>query len=56
MLNKELENTLNEAFQLAREYNHEFMTVEHLLWALLEKCTGTTGAHCHRRGHCPHSA
>ncbi len=36
MLSKELENTLNDAFQLAREFNHEFMTVEHLLWALLE--------------------
>lgn len=35
MLNKELENTLNKAFKEAREKNHEFMTVEHLLLALL---------------------
>lgn len=36
MLNKELERTLNEAFLFARENRHEFMTVEHLLLALLE--------------------
>ena len=35
MLNKELENTLNAAFQEAKEKRHEFMTVEHLLLALL---------------------
>ena len=29
MLNKELEQTLNEAFVFAREHRHEFMTVEH---------------------------
>ena len=39
MLNKELENTLNNAFKNARERNHEFMTVEHLLLALLENQT-----------------
>jgi len=39
MLNKELENTLNNAFKGARERNHEFMTVEHLLLALLENQT-----------------
>ena len=33
MLNKELEQTLNEAFIFAREHRHEFMTVEHLLLA-----------------------
>lgn len=36
MLNKDLEVTLNEAFRYARENRHEFMTVEHLLLALLE--------------------
>ncbi|GLP97849.1 ATP-dependent Clp protease ATP-binding subunit ClpA [Paraferrimonas sedimenticola] len=36
MLNKELELTLNAAFQQARDARHEFMTVEHLLLALLE--------------------
>ena len=35
MLNKELETSLNEAFKEAREKRHEFMTVEHLLLALL---------------------
>ena len=36
MLNKELEQTLNDAFVFAREHRHEFMTVEHLLLALLD--------------------
>ncbi|MCP3669868.1 MAG: ATP-dependent Clp protease ATP-binding subunit ClpA [Gammaproteobacteria bacterium] len=36
MLSKELEFTLNHAFTQARERKHEFMTVEHLLLALLE--------------------
>ncbi len=36
MLSKELEVTLNEAFRQAKERRHEFMTVEHLLLALLE--------------------
>ncbi len=36
MLSKELEITLNHAFKQAREKRHEFMTVEHLLLALLE--------------------
>lgn len=36
MLNKDLENTLNEAFIYARQHKHEFMTVEHLLLALLD--------------------
>jgi ATP-dependent Clp protease ATP-binding subunit ClpA len=35
MLSKELEFSLNLAFKEAREKNHEFMTVEHLLYALL---------------------
>lgn len=36
MLNKELEFTLNLAFKDAKERRHEFMTVEHLLLALLD--------------------
>ncbi len=36
MLNKELEATLNLAFKEARAKRHEFMTVEHLLLALLD--------------------
>ncbi|KZZ50626.1 ATP-dependent Clp protease ATP-binding subunit ClpA [Thalassolituus sp. HI0120] len=36
MLNRELEQTLNEAFKEARTKRHEFMTVEHLLLALLD--------------------
>jgi ATP-dependent Clp protease ATP-binding subunit ClpA len=36
MLSKELEYTLNHAFREAREKMHEFMTVEHLLLALLD--------------------
>jgi ATP-dependent Clp protease ATP-binding subunit ClpA len=36
MLNKDLEQTLNEAFVFARQHRHEFMTVEHLLLMLLD--------------------
>lgn len=36
MLNKELESSLNGAFARARDKRHEYMTVEHLLLALLE--------------------
>ena len=36
MLSSALEFCLNEAFQSARERRHEFMTVEHLLLALLD--------------------
>ncbi|MSR14530.1 MAG: ATP-dependent Clp protease ATP-binding subunit ClpA [Gammaproteobacteria bacterium] len=39
MLSKELEITLNLAFKAAREQRHEFMTVEHLLLALLDNPT-----------------
>ncbi len=35
MLSKDLEVTLNEAFRAAKSKRHEFMTVEHLLLALL---------------------
>lgn len=36
MLNKDLELSLNMAFRQAKESRHEFMTVEHLLLALLD--------------------
>jgi len=36
MLNKDLEISLNMAFRQAKESRHEFMTVEHLLLALLD--------------------
>ncbi len=36
MLSKDLELTLNLAFKQARDKRHEFMTVEHLLLALLD--------------------
>ncbi|MGH8515020.1 MAG: Clp protease N-terminal domain-containing protein, partial [Gammaproteobacteria bacterium] len=36
MLTKELEVTLNRAFKEARAQRHEFITIEHLLLALLD--------------------
>ncbi|MDO7084627.1 ATP-dependent Clp protease ATP-binding subunit ClpA [Pseudocolwellia sp. AS88] len=36
MLNKDLESSLNLAFRQAKDSRHEFMTVEHLLLALLD--------------------
>ena len=36
MLSSELEFCLNEAFQRARDLRHEFMTVEHMLLALMD--------------------
>jgi len=36
MLDKDLEQTLNDAFRNARDKRYEFVTVEHLLLALLE--------------------
>lgn len=36
MLNKELEDTLNSAFKSAKGKRHEYMTVEHLLLALID--------------------
>jgi len=36
MINQELEQNLNNAFKIAQKQNHEFVTVEHLLLALLE--------------------
>ncbi|MGI9289339.1 MAG: ATP-dependent Clp protease ATP-binding subunit ClpA [Pseudomonadales bacterium] len=41
MLSKDLENTLNHAFKAARSKRHEFMTVEHLLLALLDNSVAT---------------
>jgi len=40
MLSKDLELTLNLAFSDARERRHEYMTVEHLLLALLDNALG----------------
>ncbi len=37
MLSKELEYTLNSAFRAARDKRHEFVTVEHLLLALVDE-------------------
>ena len=36
MFSKDLEATISQCYKLAREMRHEFMTVEHLLLALLE--------------------
>lgn len=45
MLDKDLETTLNSAFRDAREQRHEFMTVEHLLLALLDNPSATRVLH-----------
>ncbi|MEK9807866.1 MAG: AAA family ATPase, partial [Halieaceae bacterium] len=42
MLSKELESVLNDAFRTARARRHEFITVEHLLLALLEDSAALT--------------
>ncbi len=42
MLSKDVEYTLNVAFQEARDKNHEFITVEHLLLALLDNTSAAT--------------
>ena len=39
MLSKELEVTLNNAFKSAQDKHHEFITVEHLLLALLDNAS-----------------
>lgn len=39
MLSKELETTINQAFRAARDKRHEYMTVEHLLLALLDNAS-----------------
>ena len=36
MLSNELESCLNQAFHQARSAHHEFLTVEHLLLAILD--------------------
>ena len=41
MLSKDLELSLNQAFKSARSLRHEFMTVEHLLLALLDNDSAT---------------
>ncbi|MEY3182952.1 MAG: binding protease component ClpA [Pseudomonadota bacterium] len=51
MLGKDLELTLNLAFKEAREKRHEFLTVEHLLLALLDNASAVAimqacGANC----------
>ena len=46
MLSKELEMTLNLAFKEAREKRHEFMTVEHLLLALLDNAAASNVLRC----------
>jgi ATP-dependent Clp protease ATP-binding subunit ClpA len=53
MLDKELEYTLNAAFKEARAKRHEFVTVEHLLLALLDNTSAlevlkTCGANINR--------
>lgn len=45
MLNKELEFTLNLAFKEAKEKNHEFITVEHLLLSLLDNPAASNVLH-----------
>ena len=42
MLSKELEQTLSQAFSHARKAGHEFLTIEHLLFALLENSQALT--------------
>ncbi|MEC7875514.1 MAG: ATP-dependent Clp protease ATP-binding subunit ClpA [Pseudomonadota bacterium] len=42
MLDKELEETLNNLFAEAREQRHEFMTIEHLLFSLLNNNSATS--------------
>lgn len=41
MLSRELEVTLNLAFKNARDKRHEFMTIEHMLLALLDDASAT---------------
>jgi ATP-dependent Clp protease ATP-binding subunit ClpA len=42
MLSKDLETSLNQAFKDAREKMHEFLTVEHLLLAMLDNPAAAT--------------
>ena len=41
MLDKDLEHTLNIAYKEARDQRHEFITVEHLLLALLDNASAS---------------
>ena len=41
MFSKDLEVTIGQCYKEAREQRHEFMTVEHLLLALLENASAT---------------
>ena len=36
MLDQDCETSLNKAFEFARKYRHEYLTVEHLLYALID--------------------
>ena len=45
MLSKELEASLNKAFSDAREKRHEYITVEHLLLALLDNNSANVVLH-----------
>ncbi len=40
MIDKSLEQSINQAFQIARRYGHEYASVEHLLLALLDNPDG----------------
>jgi ATP-dependent Clp protease ATP-binding subunit ClpA len=40
MIDKALEQSINQAFQMARQYGHEYASVEHLLLALLDNPSG----------------
>jgi ATP-dependent Clp protease ATP-binding subunit ClpA len=40
MITRELQNTLNEAYSEAMRRRHEFLTLEHLLYAMLQEKTG----------------
>ncbi len=45
MLSKDVEHTLNIAFQEAREKKHEFITVEHILLALIDNAAAASILH-----------
>ncbi|MGL4722617.1 MAG: AAA family ATPase [Desulfovibrionaceae bacterium] len=42
MFERELEDVLSQAVLLATEYRHEFLTVEHILYSILESSEGQT--------------
>ena len=52
MLSKDLEVTLNLAFKEARSKRHEFMTVEHLLLALLDNSVAVGVLNNKKRDQC----